>query len=110
MKDYYKVLGVSKSASKDEIKKAFYKLAHQHHPDKNKGDDKKFKEVNEAYQVLSDEKKRAHFDQFGTNPGANITNKKYPPYDIFLFFQTFCLLIISVSINLTKLGLIISAF
>jgi molecular chaperone DnaJ len=70
MKDYYKVLGVNKSASKDEIKKAFYKLAHQHHPDKNKGDDKKFKEVNEAYQVLSDDKKRAHFDQFGTNPGA----------------------------------------
>jgi molecular chaperone DnaJ len=70
MKDYYKVLGVSKNASKDEIKKAFYKLAHQHHPDKNKGDDKKFKEVNEAYQVLSDDKKRAHFDQFGTSPGA----------------------------------------
>ena len=70
MKDYYKVLGVSKNATKDEIKKAFYKLAHQHHPDKNKGDDKKFKEINEAYQVLSDDKKRAHFDQFGANPGA----------------------------------------
>lgn len=70
MKDYYKVLGVNKNASKDEIKKAFYKLAHQHHPDKNKGDDKKFKEVNEAYQILSDDKKRAHFDQFGSAPGA----------------------------------------
>jgi molecular chaperone DnaJ len=70
MKDYYKTLGVGKNATKDEIKKAFYKLAHEHHPDKNKGDDKKFKEVNEAYQVLSDEKKRAHYDQFGTNPGA----------------------------------------
>jgi molecular chaperone DnaJ len=71
MKDYYKILGVSKKATKDEIKKAFYKLAHQHHPDKNGGDDKKFKEVNEAYQVLNDEKKRAHYDQFGTSPGAN---------------------------------------
>lgn len=71
MKDYYKILGVNKTASKDEIKKAFYKLAHQHHPDKNSGDDKKFKEINEAYQVLSDDKKRAHFDQFGTNPGAS---------------------------------------
>ena len=69
-KDYYKILGVNKSATKDEIKKAFYKLAHQHHPDKNGGDDKKFKEVNEAYQVLSDDKKRTHYDQFGTNPGA----------------------------------------
>jgi molecular chaperone DnaJ len=71
MKDYYKTLGVNKNASKEEIKKAFYKLAHQHHPDKNKGDDKKFKEINEAYQVLSDDKKRSHYDQFGTNPGAN---------------------------------------
>ncbi len=70
MKDYYKILGVEKKASKEEIKKAFYKLAHLHHPDKNKGDDKKFKEINEAYQVLSDDKKRAHFDNFGTNPGA----------------------------------------
>lgn len=70
-KDYYKILGVDKKASKDEIKKAFYKLAHQHHPDKNGGDDKKFKEVNEAYQVLSDDKKRAHYDQFGSNPGPN---------------------------------------
>jgi molecular chaperone DnaJ len=65
-KDYYKVLGVDKKASKEEIKKAFYKLAHQHHPDKNGGDDKKFKEVNEAYQVLNDEKKRAQYDQFGS--------------------------------------------
>jgi molecular chaperone DnaJ len=70
MKDYYKVLGVDKKSTKDEIKKAFYKLAHQHHPDKNGGDDKKFKEVNEAYQVLSDDKKRQHYDQFGSNPGA----------------------------------------
>lgn len=65
-KDYYEILGISKSASKDEIKKAFYKLAHKYHPDKKGGDEKKFKEVNEAYQVLSDEGKRSKYDQFGS--------------------------------------------
>ncbi|MDP1625036.1 MAG: J domain-containing protein [bacterium] len=65
-KDYYKILGVQKSASHDEIKKAFRKLAHEHHPDKKGGDDAKFKEANEAYSVLSDEKKRAQYDQFGS--------------------------------------------
>ncbi|MFA6392517.1 MAG: molecular chaperone DnaJ [Candidatus Paceibacterota bacterium] len=68
-KDYYKTLGVEKNASKEEIKKAFHKLAHTHHPDKNNGDDKKFKEVNEAYQVLSDDKKRSSYDQFGNADG-----------------------------------------
>lgn len=67
--DYYKTLGVDKSASKEELKKAFHKLAHKHHPDKNKGDDRKFKEVNEAYQVLSDDKKRSSYDQFGSADG-----------------------------------------
>lgn len=62
--DYYEVLGVQKSASQDEIKKAFHKLAHKYHPDKG-GDEKKFKEINEAYQVLSDKTKRAQYDQFG---------------------------------------------
>lgn len=66
MKDYYKILGVSKTASKDEIKKAFRKLAHEYHPDKKGGDEAKFKEANEAYTVLSDEKKRAEYDQFGS--------------------------------------------
>jgi molecular chaperone DnaJ len=66
-KDYYKILGVSKTASEAEIKSAFRKLAHQYHPDKNKGDDKKFKEVNEAYQTLSDKQKRAQYDQFGSD-------------------------------------------
>lgn len=66
-KDYYEILGVNKSASKDEIKKAFYKLAHKYHPDKKEGDEKKFKEVNEAYQTLSDDSKRAKYDQFGAN-------------------------------------------
>jgi molecular chaperone DnaJ len=62
--DYYEILGVTKSASQDEIKKAFHKLAHKHHPDKG-GDEKKFKEINEAYQVLSDAQKRQQYDQFG---------------------------------------------
>ena len=65
-KDYYETLGVPKTATKDEMKKAFHKLAHKYHPDKNKGDDSKFKEVNEAYQTLSDDKKRAQYDQFGS--------------------------------------------
>jgi curved DNA-binding protein len=72
-KDYYEILGVNKSASKDEIKKAFYKLAHKHHPDKKGGDEKKFKEINEAYQVLSDDSKRSKYDQYGAgfeNMGA----------------------------------------
>ena len=64
-KDYYKILGVEKNATEADIKSAFRKLAHQHHPDKNGGDDKKFKEVNEAYQTLSDKQKRAQYDQFG---------------------------------------------
>ncbi len=64
-KDYYKILGVEKSASKDEIKKAFYKLAQKHHPDKKDGNEAKFKEANEAYQVLSDDAKRSKYDQFG---------------------------------------------
>ncbi len=68
-KDYYKILGVERKASADDIRKAYRKLAMQHHPDKNPGDKKaedKFKEINEAYQVLSDEQKRARYDQLGS--------------------------------------------
>lgn len=64
-KDYYNILGVSKDSSDDDIKKAYRKLAHQHHPDKTGGDETKFKEVNEAYQVLSDKEKRSQYDQYG---------------------------------------------
>lgn len=65
-KDYYNILGISKSASKDEVKTAFRKLAHQYHPDKGGGNEAKFKEVSEAYSVLSDDKKRQQYDTFGS--------------------------------------------
>lgn len=67
-KDYYKVLGVDRKASEDEIKRTYRKLALEYHPDRNPGNpeaEEKFKEINEAYQVLSDPKKRAHYDQLG---------------------------------------------
>ncbi len=64
-KDYYQILGVSKDASPEQLKDAYRKLAHKHHPDKSGGDEKKFKEMNEAYQVLSNKEKRAQYDQFG---------------------------------------------
>lgn len=69
-KDYYKILGVSKTATKDEIKKAYRKLAVKYHPDKTKGNkeaEEKFKEINEANEVLSDDEKRKKYDQFGEN-------------------------------------------
>ncbi len=71
-KDYYATLGVSKDASSDEIKRAFRKLARKHHPDTG-GDEARFKEINEAYEVLSDDKKRQMYDQFGSTQGT------YPP-------------------------------
>lgn len=64
-RDYYEILGISKDASADEIKKAFRKAAIQYHPDKEGGDEEKFKEVNEAYEVLKDASKRQRYDQFG---------------------------------------------
>jgi molecular chaperone DnaJ len=64
-RDYYDILGVSKSASADEIKRAYRKLAMEHHPDRHGGDDSKFKEIGEAYEVLKDPQKKAAYDQFG---------------------------------------------
>ncbi|MBT4495166.1 DnaJ domain-containing protein, partial [bacterium] len=66
-KDYYSILGVDKKATQDDIKKAFRKKAHEHHPDKGNGNADKFKELNEAYQVLGKPEKRQQYDQFGSN-------------------------------------------
>ncbi len=84
MADYYKVLGVDKKASKDEIKAAFRKLAHQYHPDKAGGDEKKFKELSEAYAVLSDDKKRAQYDAYGS---AGPSGGGFSGFDGFDFSQ-----------------------
>ena len=81
-KDYYKILGVSKSAESSEIKKAFRNMAMKYHPDRHKGDKKaeeKFKEVNEAYAVLSDPKKRKQYDMFG----AEGFHQRFSQDDIF---------------------------
>jgi curved DNA-binding protein len=84
--DYYKTLGVDKKSSGDEIKKAFRKLAMQYHPDRNSGDatsEEKFKEVNEAYAVLSDEGKRQQYDMYG----ADGFRARYSQDDIFSSFD-----------------------
>jgi curved DNA-binding protein len=85
-RDYYEVLGVKKGASADEIKRAYRKLAVKYHPDKNPGDkqaEEKFKEINEAYAVLSDPKKKEQFDQFGS---SNF-HQKFSQEDIFRGFN-----------------------
>lgn len=96
MKDYYKTLGVDKSASKEDIKKAFRKLAHENHPDKNKGNadaEKKFKEASEAYSVLSDDNKRKQYDTFrssgpGFNPGqGGFNGQGFGGFDFSQFTQ-----------------------
>ncbi|MCR4279464.1 MAG: DnaJ domain-containing protein [Candidatus Zambryskibacteria bacterium] len=82
MKDYYKILGIERNAPEEEIKKAFRKLAHVYHPDKAGGDEAKFKEANEAYAVLSDKKKRAQYDQFGSyGPSTGSTGSGQGGFD-----------------------------
>ncbi|MEK7070718.1 MAG: DnaJ domain-containing protein, partial [Patescibacteria group bacterium] len=79
-RDYYEVLGIGKDASADEIKKAFRKLAVEHHPDQG-GDEAKFKEANEAYEVLKDQSKRQRYDQFGhAGVGTSASSDGGNPY------------------------------
>jgi curved DNA-binding protein len=83
-KDYYDVLGVPKTATEDDIKKAFRKLARKHHPDVNPGDksaEERFKEINEAYEVLSDSEKRKRYDQLGPNWKAGQDFRPPPGYE-----------------------------
>lgn len=85
MKDYYKILGVERNASQEDIQRAFRKLAHQHHPDKRDGDVRKFKEANEAYQVLNDTQKRAQYDAgFGKGgfDGAGFGGFDFSNFDV----------------------------
>lgn len=85
MNDYYEVLGVPRNATKDDIKKAYRKLAHRYHPDKSSGDEKKFKEASEAYQTLQDDKKRAEYDTYGRTfsggGGTEGTNQGFDGFD-----------------------------
>ncbi len=82
-RDYYEVLGVSRNASDDEIRKAFRKLAFKHHPDRNRDDgaEAKFKEINEAYEVLSDTNKRAAYDQFGHSGANGFSTRGFEGFD-----------------------------
>jgi len=91
-KNYYETLGVDKKANKDDIKKAFRKLAHEHHPDKKGGDEKKFKEMSEAYAVLSDDQKRSQYDSYGSagaggNPGGGFNQGDFSGFDFNGFNQ-----------------------
>lgn len=90
MKDYYQILGLQKGASKDEVKKAFRKLAAQYHPDKKTGDEERYKEVTEAYAVLGDEKKKAEYDTYGQSfNGAGGGNPFGGGFDFSQFQQGF---------------------
>ena len=83
--DFYKTLGVEKNASDDDIKKAYRKLAHQYHPDKSSGNEAKFKEISEAYQVLSNKEKRRNYDQFGTAEPFGFAGQGPSPFQGFDF-------------------------
>ena len=98
-KDYYDILGVSRSASQKDIKSAYYKLAKQYHPDRTKGDKesaKKFQKVSEAYEVLSDEGKRKNYDNFGSSASENFStggfsgfNSNIDPEELFRYIIVF---------------------
>ena len=91
-KDYYNILGVERNANKDDIKKAYRKLAMEHHPDKNPGNaqaEEKFKEISEAYAVLSDDQKRSNFDQFGNTNGPGNFNSGFDINDFMRNFGGF---------------------
>jgi len=92
VRDYYEILGIDRKASQDDVKKAYRKLARKYHPDLNPGDksaEQKFKELNEAYEVLGDEKKRADYDQYGSSPfeggGPGFDYRAYTSADRFDF-------------------------
>ena len=85
-RDFYQILGVEKKSSTEDIKKAYRKLAHKYHPDKESGNESKFKEITEAYSVLSDEKKRAEYDAYGkTFAGNNSGGQNYGGFDFSQF-------------------------
>lgn len=106
-KNYYDMLGVQKNASPDEIKRAFRKLAHQHHPDKPGGDENKFKEINEAYQVLSNPEKKQQYDQFGTTFEQAQSHGGFGGFDGFRDFSGFAN---GFNINMDDLGDMFSGF
>lgn len=108
-KDYYKTLGVDKGANADEIKSAYRRLAKKYHPDLNKDNPdaaNKFKEINEAYEVLSDDKKRQNYDQYGSADGANFSDffgggnsgvsMPISVGDFLIFFQIYFLLLVAM--------------
>ena len=89
MKDYYQILGITRDASAEEIKKAYRELAHKYHPDKG-GDEKKFKEIAEAYQILSNKEKRAQYDKFGrVFEGGQGFGQGFEGFDFGTFWQGF---------------------
>lgn len=106
-KDYYNILGINRAATQEEIKKAFRQKAHQYHPDKAGGDEAKFKEINEAYQVLGDQKKRTQYDQFGSAFEHGQAGGGFQGFDGFRDFSGYTN---GFNINMDDLGDMFSGF